>query len=171
MATDFELVESKTTCLDIAKADAALLSGIGLKLASTRAWWGDAQPIENRSVIEVCSKHNGRYDVTFREVIGVVQLGHLRIRVVPKIPWEHFIYIASRSEFSPRLSSEAATVEAGFEFLDILCRWFIVSAWRSHVDAIRNRIALGGTKREWFQAASDAAEVHESDGRVASEVA
>lgn len=130
MATDFELVESKPSSLDISEDEASLLSAIGRELASTQAWWGESQPTENRSVIDVRRGYTGAYEVTFREVIGVVQLGRLRIRVVPKIPWEHFVYIASRSEFSPRLSSELATVEPGFEFLDMLCRWFIDSAER-----------------------------------------
>jgi hypothetical protein len=125
MAADFELVESKPSSLDISKDEASLLSSIGRELASTQTWWGEIQPNENRSVIEVRPNHSGRYDVTFREVIGIVQLGKLRLRVVPKIPWDHFTYIASRSEFSPRLSSEVSSVESGFEFLDILCRWFI----------------------------------------------
>lgn len=130
MATDFQLVESKATALEITNEEAALLSAIGRELASTQAWWGEIQPNENRSVIEVRPNYNGSYEVTFREVIGVVQLGRLRIRIAPKIPWEHFIYIASKSEFSPRLSTQAAAVEPGFEFVDILSRWFIDSAER-----------------------------------------
>lgn len=130
MATNYDLVESKPTSLSITKEEAALLSAIGRQLASTQAWWGETQPNESRSVIEVRPNHNGDYEITFREVIGIVQLGSLRIRAIPKIPLDHFIYIASRSEFAPRLSSETATVEPGFEFLDILCRWFIDSAER-----------------------------------------
>lgn len=130
MATDFELVESKPSSLEISEDEASLLSAIGRELASTQAWWGEIQPKENRSVIDVRRAYTGAYDVTFREVIGVVQLGQLRIRVAPKIPWEHFVYIASRSEFSPRLSLATATVEPGFEFISMLCRWFIDSAER-----------------------------------------
>jgi 5-methylcytosine-specific restriction enzyme subunit McrC len=128
MQTDFELVESKTSSLDISKDEASLLSAIGRELASSQAWWGCVQPDESRSVIEVRQNQIGSYDVTFREVVGVVQLGSLRIRIVPKIPWHHFIYIASRSEFSARLSSQITAVDSGFEFLEILCRWFINAA-------------------------------------------
>ncbi|MNH81512.1 5-methylcytosine-specific restriction enzyme subunit McrC [compost metagenome] len=138
MTTDFELVESKQASLEISEDDASLLSAIGRELASTQAWWGESQPKENRSVIDVRRGYTGSYDVTFREVIGVVQLGRLRIRVLPKIPWEHFVYIASRSELSPRLSSDIATVEPGFEFLGMLCSWFVDSAERLVRLGLRN---------------------------------
>jgi len=154
MATDYELVESKPTSLSITKEEAALLSAIGRELASTQAWWGDTQPNENRSVIEVRPNHNGDYEVTFREVIGIVQLGRLRIRAIPKIPWDHFIYIASRSELSPRLSSEAAAVEPGFEFLDILCRWFIDAA---------DRLVRLGLRQDYTE---DIQELEEIRGRL-----
>lgn len=138
MATDFELVESTQASLEISEDDASLLSAIGRELASTQSWWGERHPKENRSVIDVRRDYTGSYDVIFREVIGVVQLGRLRIRVLPKIPWEHFVYIASRSEFSPRLSSETATVEPGFEFLGMLCNWFVDSAERLVRLGLRN---------------------------------
>jgi 5-methylcytosine-specific restriction enzyme subunit McrC len=130
MATDFELIESHPSSLDISEDDASLLSAIGRQLASTRTWWGESPSLETRSVIDVRRNHTGMYDVTFREVIGVVQLGHIRIRVAPKIPWAHFVYIASRSEFSPRLSTDIASIEQGFEFVGMLCRWFVDSAER-----------------------------------------
>jgi 5-methylcytosine-specific restriction enzyme subunit McrC len=130
MQTDFELIESKPSSLEITEDEASLLLKMGRELASTQTWWGDSLPTVNRSVIDVRPAYDGTYEVTFREVIGVVQIGKLRLRIVPKIPWEHFVYIASRSEFSPRLSSDMATVEKGFEFLAILCRWFIDSAER-----------------------------------------
>jgi 5-methylcytosine-specific restriction enzyme subunit McrC len=130
MVIDFEIIESKPSSLKISKDDATLLMTIGRELASKQAWWGESQHADNRSVIDVRPNHRVGYDVTFRDVIGVVQLGNLRLRVVPKIPWNHFTYIASRSDFSVRLSSENAAVESGFEFLDILCRWFIGSTER-----------------------------------------
>lgn len=165
MASDFEIVESKPTSLNIGREDAALLLAIGRELASTQAWWGGIQSNDNRSVIEVRPNHNNGYEVTFREVIGVVQLGSLRIRVSPKIPWEHFIYIASRSEFSPRLSSKNAAVEPGFEFIDILCRWFIDAAERllrlglrqdysentQELEEIRGRLVILETATEVFK--------------------
>jgi 5-methylcytosine-specific restriction enzyme subunit McrC len=130
MRSDLELTESKPASLKISSDEASLLSAMGRELASAQAWWGNQQPDENRSVIDVKPAQFGGYTVTFREVIGLVQLGKLRIRVVPKIPWHHFVYIASQSEFSPRISSGAATVGQGFEFTDLLCRWFVESAER-----------------------------------------
>lgn len=128
MRTDFEVIESKPTVLGISEVEASLLSSIGRELASKQTWWGQSQSTENRSVIDVRRGLSGVYEVTFREVIGVVQLGQVRIRVVPKIPWAHFFYIASRSEFSARLSTDISTVEPGFEFIAVLCRWFVSSA-------------------------------------------
>ncbi len=130
MPLDFELIESKPSTLEISEDEASLLLKMGRELASTQSWWGDSQPTDTRTVIDVRPAYAATYEVTFREVIGVVQIGKLRLRVVPKIPWKHFVYIASRSEFSPRLSPDMATVEPGFEFLAMLCRWFIDSAER-----------------------------------------
>ncbi|SAK48461.1 McrBC 5-methylcytosine restriction system component-like protein [Caballeronia hypogeia] len=135
MLHKLELVESKPSILKISEVEAALLSEIGRELASTQPWWGDRQPPETRSVVDVRRAMDDRYEVTFREVIGVVQIGQRQIHVRPKIPWEHFIFIASRSEFAPRLSIETASLEPGFEFLEILCRWYL--------DATERLLSLG----------------------------
>lgn len=125
MTINFEVIESVPTSLNLTKEEATLLAAMGRELSSKQTWWGNPQLNEKRSVIDVRPNNTDGFEVTFREVIGVVQLGSIKIRSVPKIPWDHFIYIASRSEFSARLSSEATTLGAGFEFLDLLCRWFI----------------------------------------------
>jgi 5-methylcytosine-specific restriction enzyme subunit McrC len=130
MSRDLELVESRQSSLELSEDEAALLSTMGRELASTRAWWGESQPVDRRSVIDVRRAHARTYHITFREVIGVVQIDGLRIRIVPKIPWQHFAYIASHSEFSPRLSVDHATVAQGLEFLGMLCHWFVESAER-----------------------------------------
>jgi 5-methylcytosine-specific restriction enzyme subunit McrC len=150
MATDFEVVESKPAFLELSEDEASLLSSIGRELASKQVWWGEIQSLESRTVIDVRRGYSGGYDVTFREVIGVVQLGRTRIRVVPKIPWAHFLYIASRSEFSSRLSSDIATVEPGFEFTAMLCRWFIDSA---------ERLVRSGLRHGYTETSQEVAEV------------
>jgi 5-methylcytosine-specific restriction enzyme subunit McrC len=138
MVHDLELVESRQSSLNISEDDASLLSRIGRELASTQRWWGKTQLPADRSVIDVRRAQDGRFEVTFREVIGVVQIGACRIHVRPKIPWEHFIFIASRSELAPRVSSEIASVEPGFEFLEILCRWFVEAAERLFTLGLRS---------------------------------
>jgi len=148
MMHDLELIESKKSSLNISEDDASLLSAIGRELASTQRWWGETRPPENRSVIDVRRALDGRFEVTFREVIGVVQIGRHRIHVRPKIPWDHFIFIASRSELAPRVSSEITSVESGLEFLEILCRWFIEAAERLLVLGLRSDYLEVAEERE-----------------------
>lgn len=150
MSVDVELIESQRSSLDISGDEASLLAAMGRELASSQTWWGESPPNDDRSVIEVKRGHVGGYEVVFREVIGVVKIGTLRIRVVPKIPWEHFVFIASRSEFSSRLSSNIATVEPGFEFLGMLCRWFIDAA---------ERLVRIGIRREYGEITEEIEEV------------
>lgn len=130
MVINYEVIESVPTSLNITKEEATLLAALGRELSSKQAWWGNPQLNEKRSVIDVRPNNSDGFDVTFREVIGVVQLGNLKIRSIPKIPWDHFIYIASRSEFSARLSNKVTTVGPGYEFLDLLCQWFIEATER-----------------------------------------
>jgi 5-methylcytosine-specific restriction enzyme subunit McrC len=150
MAVEFEVVESQQSSLNISKDEASLLSAMGREMASNQIWWGSSQAKENRSVIDVKPATIGGYEVVFREVIGVVQLGEVRIKVIPKIPWEHFFFIASRSEFCPRLSSGIANVEVGFEFLAMLCRWFVDSA---------ERLIRVGMRREFAELTLELGEV------------
>ena len=150
MAVEFEVIESQQTSLDISKDEASLLSAMGREMASNQIWWGSSQVKENRSVIDVKPATIGGYEVVFREVVGVVQLGSVRIKVIPKIPWEHFLFIASRSEFCPRFSSGGANVEVGFEFLAMLCRWFVDSA---------ERLIRLGMRREFAELTQELGEV------------
>jgi hypothetical protein len=46
-------------------------------------------------------------------MIGVVRVGELQLQVVPKIPQDHFLYIARHSELFPRVDEQETVVELG----------------------------------------------------------
>lgn len=128
MLNELEVVESRTTDLDLSRIEAELLIALGAELASNNSWWGSQAPPEDRTVIKVEPRGTGGYRVVFRDVVGLVRVGNRHIRVLPKIPTEHFLYLASHSDIAPRFSTTAAHVSSGSDFVELLSRWLIDSA-------------------------------------------
>lgn len=125
---NLEVVESRAAILDLTAAEAETLLMIGRELASSSSWWGGSNDQHVRSVISAELIRVGRYKVLFRDVIGVVKVGAKQIAVKPKIPLDHFTYIASWSDMAPRLSSTATQISQGTEFTGILARWCVDAA-------------------------------------------
>jgi 5-methylcytosine-specific restriction enzyme subunit McrC len=125
---EIEVVESKPAIVDLTEAEVDLLLVLGRELASSASWWGGAVPDQSRSVIAVEAVRGGRYRVIFRDVIGVVKVGTKQIKVSPKIPMAHFMYIANRSDLAPRLSPASVQVDQGDDFALVLARWCVYAA-------------------------------------------
>jgi hypothetical protein len=128
------VVESVWTRIPIDRDQAELLSRIGRELASAESWWGESREREadleerqNRTVIGLRAEVDGSYSVLFREVVGVVVLGQARIQVRPKIPRQHFNYIASSGKQLPRVSSMRATLMEGEDLASLVARWLVES--------------------------------------------
>lgn len=135
MLREVKCVESQPAIIELADDGAALLAGLGRQLASYKAWWGESVDHEDRTVISVNRISAQRCRVTFRDVIGVVRLPGCQIQVEPKIPANHFFYIAQRSELAPRLASADVKVDGGTAFVEVLARWFL--------DAVEQLLRLG----------------------------
>lgn len=125
---EFEAIESKPTVLKLNEGDVDALLLIGRELASTSTWWGSSGSEPNRSVISADRLREGGYRVTFRNVIGLVRVGDKQIRVLPKIPIDHFSFIASRSDLSPRLDTTVTQVNEGLDFTVLIARWCVDAA-------------------------------------------
>jgi 5-methylcytosine-specific restriction enzyme subunit McrC len=125
---EFEAFESKPALLKLTEGELDALLLVGKELASTSTWWGSsgAEPI--RSVISVERLRDGSCRVTFKDVIGMVRVGDKQISVKPKIPMNHFTYIASRSELAPRLSTTSTQVQEGIDFTALIARWCVDAA-------------------------------------------
>ena len=80
----------------------------------------------SRSVVSVIPDGPDHYRVRVHDCVGVVALSGLRIYVEPKIPVDHFNYIA-RFSFSPssRAIEDKVSLESGDGFLDLVANWFI----------------------------------------------
>jgi len=125
---EFEAIESKPVSLDLTEGEVDVLLLIGRELASTSSWWGGSGSELNRSVVSADRLRDGSCRVTFRDVIGLVRVGSKQICVKPKIPMDHFAYIANRSDLAPRLGNTATQVAEGLDFAAVIVRWHVEAA-------------------------------------------
>ena len=125
---EFEATESKPAVLKLTEGEVDALLLIGRELASTSTWWGSSGTEPSRSVVSADRLRDGSYRVTFKDVIGMVRVGNKQIRVMPKIPMNHFSYIANRSDLAPRLSTTATQVGEGIDFTAVIARWCVEAA-------------------------------------------
>lgn len=129
MSRHVELTESREGLVSLSVQEAEALESIGRRLASSKVWWGSVDGSSPAStVIAVSRATDTQWRVTFRDVVGVVSLGDLQIRVVPKIAWSHFSYLLSRSSVAPRVSSESVEMAHGDDLAELLARWFVGEA-------------------------------------------
>ena len=122
---EFELIESSPSVLEISDEEAKKLSALGFELASKSTWWGAKSSDVDRSVIGLEMQNVGRYKVTFRDVIGVVQFGDLQLKIKPKIPALHFKYIVQQSSIAPRIKDSPISIHDGTDYLELLAQWFV----------------------------------------------
>jgi 5-methylcytosine-specific restriction endonuclease McrBC regulatory subunit McrC len=153
MANEIEAVEGRQFDLYLTAEEAEVLSAIGRNLASTTSWWGGDTEPDSRSVIHLVGHGNGIYRVLFKDVIGLVRLGTRQIKVLPKIPIQHFLYLAGKSEIGARLSEAAANVDSGIGFVELLSIWFL--------DAAEKLIAQG-LRKDYQETNAEVAEVRGS---------
>ena len=131
MSKDFHLTESVETALQLSEKQASALDALGKELSRSKAWWGSTvseEPVDRR-VIEVRMRSRGQYLCTIRNAVGVVEVGGIRIFSKPKIPMEHFVYIAKHSFLGDgRTANNETSVGDGQSFLDLIALWFVNSA-------------------------------------------
>jgi 5-methylcytosine-specific restriction endonuclease McrBC regulatory subunit McrC len=122
------VVESKRAELHLNQWQFHALRAVGTELASSRSWWGSAEVLADRSIVDVVPIGGEKYAVTFRDVVGVVRLGDLQIRVQPKISEKHFSYLVRRSRLAPRVATASASVDAGANYASLLALWCVAEA-------------------------------------------
>lgn len=123
----YELVatESSPCIVPLSDEQAHLLQMLGRSLASVKSWWGNRQGPADTTVIQSQRLSSTHWQVTFKEVVGVVSVGVTQIRVVPKIPEAHFNYLVAHSEIAPRITSETVHVREDESLIELLSRWFV----------------------------------------------
>lgn len=125
---ELNVVENEPTILDLDAEEAAALRATGKQMASSAGWWRDRSVPEKGSVIDVQIAGLDRYQVVFRDVVGVIRLEGHQIEVVPKIPLQHFLYLAARGAVSPRFEHRDVDVAASTRLVDVLAAWFVRAA-------------------------------------------
>jgi 5-methylcytosine-specific restriction enzyme subunit McrC len=100
------------------------LREIGIALAGKKQFWGyrvDASS-EKASVVSVQQVgREGNCVVTFRNVVGVVAISGLTIYVEPKIPRDHFYFIAIAGLADARIARGAQSTSVSTDFINF---WF-----------------------------------------------
>lgn len=123
-----KVTESRPAIISLAEGEPELLESIGKALASSRVWWRQPQQEEQGSVVGLERLNNARFRVTFRDVVGVVNLGARQIHVEPKIPLTHFTYLARHADLAPRVSTAPVLVSDGNGFVELLAQWCVGAA-------------------------------------------
>lgn len=131
MSKELHLTESVETAIRLDSHQAKALDSLGKELSGSKDWWGAAhadQGAESR-VIDLRRHASGHYLCTIRNAVGVIALDGLRIFSEPKIPMEHFVYIAKHALFGDgRTVSSETSVGDGQSFLDLIAVWLVSSA-------------------------------------------
>jgi 5-methylcytosine-specific restriction enzyme subunit McrC len=130
--TDYlEVIESAESLVHLTKDQAHQLKNLSKLLASRRSWWG-AESVESNKqadVIRIVQSANDEYRITVRNVVGAISLGDLTLLVAPKIPMDHFVYIASHSlNLDSREVNQATTLSSGLFFHELVARWLVTRA-------------------------------------------
>lgn len=131
VSRDFHLTESVESLIALDSHQARALEGLAKELASSKDWWGatDQDEVADRRVISVRPHGDGQYLCTIRNAVGVVALEGVRIFSEPKIPMDHFVYIAKHSLFGDgRTVNSETSVGDGQSFLDLISIWLVASA-------------------------------------------
>jgi 5-methylcytosine-specific restriction enzyme subunit McrC len=133
------IVESEAAVVGLSADEAGALTALGQKLASKSSWWGEDEEAAPKSVIDVRQDSGGQWFVLVREAIGVISVGNHEIVVAPKIPDDHFLYLAHMGGLIPRIDASATTVEHGNNLWEVIAHWCLVATER----VLRGELAKG----------------------------
>lgn len=156
------LVENRPSePLQLDAAETATLKRLGRSLASDKRWWGSnsAEPTST-SAIELWHTPNG-VRVTVNNAVGVIGTGRRTIAVQPKIPVDHFLYLAHHGGLAARTETPQTSVGTDTDIWGIVASWYcsalrqllrrdLAKDYRTTVDdlnVVRGRTDLLATSR------------------------
>ncbi len=130
MGNSIDIVESQAHLVELTPPQVNKLRILGRELASSRSWWGSSEgDSPDRQVIDVAPASSGFHKLVVRNAIGVLSVENLRIFVRPKIPAQHFSFIAAHAIFRDnRMAQEALSIAEGKEFHELLSHWLVNEA-------------------------------------------
>ena len=114
--------------MPLAREQAQALLALGKKLAAKTAWWGDPEEVPPSSVIDVSQSPDGEWSVLVREAVGVVSVDGIELVVSPKIPYDHFLYLARQSGFLPKIATQRVEIPPAKSLWEVVAYWFVQAA-------------------------------------------
>jgi|ERR1700681_17731 len=125
MRRSITIGESRLSVVDISFVEARLLNELGRSLASKARFWkaAEGEPSE-RSVVR-CVYDGAKWTVIVRNAVGMIRVGDLQIRVVPKIPMNHFVYLLSFGGNLPRFVRDDIMTAPSRDLLELVAYWFM----------------------------------------------
>ena len=130
MVSTHQLIESSPKILELNPEQLEALDILSEELSGSREYWGSASaPNGDQSesrIIRVESTRNGKHSITVLDAVGALAIPGMTLIVKPKIPEDHFTYIATRGLTSEgRFSKGSLNLEKGTAFQDAVHLWFI----------------------------------------------
>jgi hypothetical protein len=159
MLNELTLEENREAVVRLSERQLCALEDVGRRMAGRADWWGSerktAQFGEDRatSVIGVRRQVDGGQSVIFRNVVGSLRIGDLKLQIKPKIPLAHFLYLMRRSDVAPRVDSVSIGIGSSHELQELIIAWLVDEA---------ERILRLGLHRDYSDYAEELAEVRGS---------
>lgn len=159
------ITESEWASLRLSAEEAVALDRLGRRLASSTLWWGESEDaVRERSVIDLTRSAKDEWRVFVREAIGVISVGALQITVQPKIPRDHFVYLALRSKLLPRVDEQITQLDPSKDFWQVVVLWFLEATEKllrrelskgyvettDELDVVRGRILVVPTAQAFY---------------------
>lgn len=123
------LQESKTSELELEDSDVAILRRLGKELSGKKDFWGapeKANESDYASVVQISSTSLPQsWEVTVVNSIGVLGLPKDSILVRPKIPLNHFLFIASASSLFGRIDATPSQIGNNWNIIAVLFDSFV----------------------------------------------
>ncbi len=117
--------ETRGSILKLSSAQAQALQHLGRRLANTKQWWGEDEPVESRSAISCLQESPVEWRVTVLNAVGPISLGDLQIAVQPKIPVDHLLYLLGKSGELPRPDVERVQTAGGLHLWALVASWYV----------------------------------------------
>lgn len=148
------------------------IKNIGRELASKKFFFGlnqdDELDVDGQGLAEVIKSvatQNGLHQIRVHNAIGSIMLTDLTIHILPKIPLNHFVHLASRTFEEPRSHKSSLEVSSLDALRNMLAMWCVtsiehllknglVSEYREHEDKIqfvRGRVDTTGTATNFLR--------------------
>ena len=121
------LIESKSKTIKLNDLQLKQLRHLGVQLSGKSAYWGKPNGDDSEtSVIEINPTNNqDTYAISVRNAIGTISLDNLVLDIEPKIPLNHFVYIANASKFLGRFAKGTLHYSGSNTFAEVFANHFV----------------------------------------------